>query len=74
MCVLDPAAHLQVSANGTYYCDFFNSVLHRGATLTVNVTADGDVFENVLAFENPGDTAPPASERPRGARPGAHGR
>ncbi|XP_024905532.1 granulocyte-macrophage colony-stimulating factor receptor subunit alpha-like [Pteropus alecto] len=46
-----------VSADNTYFCLFPNSVLHRGATLTVNVTADGDVFEHVLAFENPGDAA-----------------
>ncbi|XP_039694343.1 granulocyte-macrophage colony-stimulating factor receptor subunit alpha-like isoform X2 [Pteropus medius] len=49
-----PRTREAVSADNTYFCLFPNSVLHRGATLTVNVTADGDVFEHVLAFENPG--------------------
>ncbi|XP_040322767.1 granulocyte-macrophage colony-stimulating factor receptor subunit alpha-like [Herpailurus yagouaroundi] len=45
---------LQVTEDHTYMCTFPNSVLHRGANLTVNVTCDGDVFLQVLTFANPG--------------------
>ncbi|XP_058569387.1 granulocyte-macrophage colony-stimulating factor receptor subunit alpha-like isoform X1 [Neofelis nebulosa] len=44
----------QVTEDHTYVCTFPNSVLHRGANLTVNVTCDGDVFLQVLTFANPG--------------------
>ncbi|XP_016003743.2 granulocyte-macrophage colony-stimulating factor receptor subunit alpha-like [Rousettus aegyptiacus] len=44
----------QVSADGTYFCVFPNAVLHRGANLTVNATANGDAFKHELAFENAG--------------------
>ncbi|KAK2491960.1 hypothetical protein MC885_006305 [Smutsia gigantea] len=44
----------RVKENNTYFCVFSNSVLHRGATLTVNVTSAGAAFQDVLAFANPG--------------------
>ncbi|KAM5197332.1 granulocyte-macrophage colony-stimulating factor receptor subunit alpha-like isoform 2-T2 [Hipposideros larvatus] len=44
----------QVRDDDTYFCEFPNSVLHRGATLTVNVTADGGAFLHELAFHNSG--------------------
>ncbi|KAF5920768.1 hypothetical protein HPG69_010302, partial [Diceros bicornis minor] len=44
----------QVSEDGTHFCEFPNSVLHRGANLTLNVTSEGAEFREVLAFENPG--------------------
>ncbi|XP_036883624.1 granulocyte-macrophage colony-stimulating factor receptor subunit alpha-like [Sturnira hondurensis] len=37
-----------------YFCHFPNAVLHRGATLTVNGTADGAPFRCALHFHNPG--------------------
>lgn len=47
----------QVKENNTYFCVFSNSVLHRGATLTLNVTSAGTAFQDVLNFTNPGDGA-----------------
>ncbi|XP_074179889.1 granulocyte-macrophage colony-stimulating factor receptor subunit alpha [Rhinolophus sinicus] len=44
----------QVKGNNTYFCIFPNCVLHSGALLTINVTADGDVFQHKLAFHNSG--------------------
>ncbi|XP_045327868.1 granulocyte-macrophage colony-stimulating factor receptor subunit alpha-like isoform X1 [Leopardus geoffroyi] len=44
----------QVTEDHTYVCTFPNSVLHRGANLTVNITCEGDVFLQVLTFANPG--------------------
>lgn len=40
--------------NDTYFCTFPNAVLHRGATLTVNATSEGQDFSHQLAFSNPG--------------------
>lgn len=40
--------------NDTYFCTFPNAVLHRGATLTVNATSEGQDFWHQLAFSNPG--------------------
>ena len=63
---------LQVTEDHTYVCTFPNSVLHRGANLTVNVTCDGVVFLQVLTFANPGEVpvscgrvvpGPPAGHR-----------
>ncbi|XP_074216112.1 granulocyte-macrophage colony-stimulating factor receptor subunit alpha isoform X4 [Camelus bactrianus] len=44
----------QVAEDGTYFCTFSNSVLHRGATLTVNVTSEGHEFKATLTFCNSG--------------------
>ncbi|XP_031301894.2 granulocyte-macrophage colony-stimulating factor receptor subunit alpha [Camelus dromedarius] len=44
----------QVAEDGTYFCTFSNSVLHRGATLTVNVTSEGHEFQATLTFCNSG--------------------
>ncbi|XP_025291138.3 granulocyte-macrophage colony-stimulating factor receptor subunit alpha-like isoform X1 [Canis lupus dingo] len=44
----------QVTEDDTHYCIFRNHVLHRGANLTVNVTCDGNVFQELLVFANPG--------------------
>ncbi|XP_036127200.1 granulocyte-macrophage colony-stimulating factor receptor subunit alpha-like [Molossus molossus] len=44
----------QVREDNTYFCWFRNAVLHRGATLTVTGTSDGDAFQDVLHFQNPG--------------------
>ncbi|XP_037367615.1 uncharacterized protein LOC119245760 [Talpa occidentalis] len=44
----------QDSGNNTFSCAFPNSVLHAGATLTVTVSADGQQFQEVLPFHNPG--------------------
>ncbi|XP_017503893.3 granulocyte-macrophage colony-stimulating factor receptor subunit alpha-like isoform X2 [Manis javanica] len=44
----------RVKENNTYFCVFSNSVLHRGATLTLNVTSAGTAFQDVLNFTNPG--------------------
>uniref|UniRef100_A0A673VSM2 Fibronectin type-III domain-containing protein n=1 Tax=Suricata suricatta TaxID=37032 RepID=A0A673VSM2_SURSU len=44
----------QVTPDLTYECAFPNAVLHRGATVTLNVTCAGDVFQQVLTFANPG--------------------
>ncbi|XP_016077187.1 PREDICTED: granulocyte-macrophage colony-stimulating factor receptor subunit alpha-like [Miniopterus natalensis] len=38
----------------TYFCRFPNAVVHRGATLTVTVSADGETFQEVLDFRNSG--------------------
>lgn len=75
VCVPDGAAGFQVSADGTYFCVFPNAVLHRGATLTVNATANGDAFKHELAFENAGDASRDAGpgRTARSAGPGAHG-
>ncbi|XP_053436127.1 granulocyte-macrophage colony-stimulating factor receptor subunit alpha-like [Nycticebus coucang] len=45
----------QVGDDNTYFCIFPNSVLHRGANLTVSVTSDGSVFKESLAIENSGE-------------------
>lgn len=45
---------LQVTQDLGYVCAFPNSVLRSGATLTLNVTCDGAVFQRVLTFANPG--------------------
>ncbi|XP_070113998.1 interleukin-3 receptor subunit alpha isoform X2 [Equus caballus] len=44
----------QVNGNDTYFCEFPNSVLHRGANLTLNVHSEGAAFQEVLVFHNSG--------------------
>ncbi|XDB67197.1 hypothetical protein ABFV05_020813 [Capra hircus] len=44
----------EVGNNDTYFCSFPNAVLHRGATLTVNATSEGQEFSEELAFNNSG--------------------
>ncbi|KAK1327458.1 hypothetical protein QTO34_013094 [Cnephaeus nilssonii] len=46
--------HPQAKGDSTYFCWFPNAVLHRGARLTVEGTADGSPFQSVLEFHNPG--------------------
>ncbi|XP_054576185.1 granulocyte-macrophage colony-stimulating factor receptor subunit alpha-like [Eptesicus fuscus] len=46
--------HPQVKGDRAYFCRFPNAVLHGGATLTVEGTADGSPFQSVLEFRNPG--------------------
>ena len=49
----------QVSDDNSYACTFVNHLVHRGANLTVNVTTDGQVYQEFLTIPNPGDRAPP---------------
>ncbi|XP_066128185.1 granulocyte-macrophage colony-stimulating factor receptor subunit alpha-like isoform X2 [Saccopteryx bilineata] len=44
----------RVRGDHTYFCHFPNAVLHRGATFTVHVTAEGHPYRSVLDFRNPG--------------------
>ncbi|XP_077002602.1 granulocyte-macrophage colony-stimulating factor receptor subunit alpha-like isoform X2 [Tamandua tetradactyla] len=44
----------QVRENDTYFCTFPNSVLHRGAILSVDIISDGYAFQEVLTFNNSG--------------------
>nr|XP_053772959.1 granulocyte-macrophage colony-stimulating factor receptor subunit alpha [Desmodus rotundus] len=44
----------QLGDHDAYFCRFPNAVLHRGARLTVNGTADGAAFRCALDFHNAG--------------------
>ncbi|XP_066214170.1 granulocyte-macrophage colony-stimulating factor receptor subunit alpha-like, partial [Saccopteryx leptura] len=44
----------RVRGDHAYFCHFPNAVLHRGATFTVHVTADGHPYRSVLDFRNSG--------------------
>lgn len=50
----DTSQEPRVRNNDTYFCSFPNAVLHRGATLTVNATSEGQEFSEELAFNNSG--------------------
>ncbi|XP_060264557.1 granulocyte-macrophage colony-stimulating factor receptor subunit alpha-like isoform X3 [Ovis aries] len=50
----DTSQEPRVRNNDTYFCWFPNAVLHRGATLTVNATSEGQEFSEELAFNNSG--------------------
>ncbi|XP_047621509.1 granulocyte-macrophage colony-stimulating factor receptor subunit alpha-like [Phacochoerus africanus] len=45
---------VEVSDDDTYTCTFVSHLVHRGANLTVNVTADGQVYQEFLTIPNPG--------------------
>uniref|UniRef100_A0A4X1TNW9 Granulocyte-macrophage colony-stimulating factor receptor subunit alpha n=1 Tax=Sus scrofa TaxID=9823 RepID=A0A4X1TNW9_PIG len=45
---------VEVSDDNSYACTFVNHLVHRGANLTVNVTADGQVYQEFLTIPNPG--------------------
>ncbi|XP_055249415.1 granulocyte-macrophage colony-stimulating factor receptor subunit alpha-like [Moschus berezovskii] len=50
----DTSQEPQVRNNDTYFCTFSSAVLHRGATLTINATSEGQDFSHQLTFENLG--------------------
>ena len=66
---LPPLCLFQLGDHDAYFCRFPNAVLHRGARLTVNGTADGAAFRCALDFHNAGEVA--SLRSPLSRTPGA---